>query len=81
MAARPGFEPGLPDPESGVLPLDDPAIDLIKNYPLKGIPLHRARKFQWVNWGKKLKIDSKFKIQNLKLLFNYLSSKTLQNLI
>lgn len=25
LAAGPGFEPGLPDPESGVLPLDNPA--------------------------------------------------------
>jgi hypothetical protein len=25
MAAGGGFEPPLPDPESGVLPLDDPA--------------------------------------------------------
>ena len=27
-AAGLGFEPRLPDPESGVLPLDDPAIDM-----------------------------------------------------
>ena len=26
LAAGPGFEPGLTDPESAVLPLDDPAI-------------------------------------------------------
>ena len=30
MAARPGFEPGLPGPEPGVLPLDD----LARNYNL-----------------------------------------------
>lgn len=26
MAAGPGLEPGLPRPERGVLPLDDPAV-------------------------------------------------------
>ena len=49
-AAGPGFEPGLPDPESGVLPLDHPAV-----------PLYYTRgRSSWQNLRGRLSILSAF---------------------
>ena len=45
MAGGPGIEPGQPDPESGVLPLDDPptVFSLVKDFLIESREIYESQ--------------------------------------
>lgn len=68
MAGRPGFEPGLPGPEPGVLPLNYPPACFKYSKFLRYMPIHGMKKDRFERSFETILKDGKLKISGIMVL-------------